>query len=106
MPLDYDAIAARAAARRAYIESVRANPRVAKTSSAPTKTLRERALSSKLAIAVLRRLRLPGDVGAGDTVERLAGDGGKTVARWYERITGRPCGCSDHRAKLNAAHPW
>jgi hypothetical protein len=55
-------------------------------------------------IAVLRR---EGDAGIGDTVARcLHLVGADTIAKAYELITGRECGCSDRQAALNAIYPY
>jgi hypothetical protein len=45
--------------------------------------------------------------GVGDTAKRLllrmVADG---LAWLYEKATGRPCGCADRQAKLNALYPY
>jgi hypothetical protein len=44
--------------------------------------------------------------GAGDIVHRVArATGIATVAKAVERVTGKPCGCKERRAALNAALP-
>jgi len=44
--------------------------------------------------------------GAGDIVHRVTrATGIATVAKAVERVTGKPCGCAQRRAALNAALP-
>ena len=46
------------------------------------------------------------DRGLGDKVARLTrATGIAAAARVVSRVTGKPCGCSQRRAKLNAAFP-
>jgi hypothetical protein len=60
-----------------------------------------------LVVRVLTKLGHPDDRGVGDTVARLAGvAGGEVVKRWYKKIVGRDCGCTDRQAKLNALYPY
>ena len=41
---------------------------------------------------------------AGDVVAAIAGRiGADRLAAWWERRTGRPCGCAERRERLNAA---
>jgi hypothetical protein len=55
----------------------------------------------------LAKLARPDDLGLGDTVARLASAvGGDTLADWYERIVGKPCGCGDRRVALNQRYPF
>lgn len=48
----------------------------------------------------------PSVKGLGDVVAAVAEvTGVAAVARTVERVTGKPCGCAQRRAKLNAAFP-
>ncbi len=45
--------------------------------------------------------------GFGDTVEKVAKFvGADKVAKKYEKVTGKPCGCSERRDKLNRIIPY
>ena len=45
--------------------------------------------------------------GAGDLVERAARiTGFRILAQGIEGLTGKPCGCAERRAALNAAFPF
>ena len=49
-------------------------------------------------------LSLPGFPLAGDLFEQLAKKiGADRLARWWEKKTGRPCGCAQRKEKLNDA---
>ena len=48
-----------------------------------------------------------GEIGLGDTLARLLGAaGGKLFKRWYQKITGAPCGCKNRQERLNALFPY
>lgn len=54
----------------------------------------------------LRLLAQPSDKGLGDLVGRVIGPmGGTAFEEWYLKTFGRPCGCGDRRANLNARFP-
>lgn len=54
----------------------------------------------------LKLLAKEGDKGLGDIVERTVGPiGGDAYKIWYERIFGKPCGCSERRDSLNLDYP-
>jgi len=45
--------------------------------------------------------------GLGDTIEKIAKKvGADKVAKTYEKVTGKPCGCSQRRDNLNRAFPY
>jgi hypothetical protein len=55
----------------------------------------------------IARLRTAADEGLGDTIHRnLARFGADALARFYEAITGHPCGCADRRSALNNLFPY
>jgi hypothetical protein len=55
----------------------------------------------------LANRRGPKDQGVGDTLARLLDPrGGKTWKRWYQALTGHPCGCLDRQRRLNALFPY
>lgn len=59
-----------------------------------------------LLLQPLRLLAKPGDKGLGDIVARTVGPiGGAAYKIWYERIFGRPCGCSERQNTLNLEYP-
>jgi hypothetical protein len=54
----------------------------------------------------LRALARPGDRGMGDVVERTVGPlGGTAFKGWYQKLTGRSCGCGARREELNRWYP-
>lgn len=56
---------------------------------------------------IIRRMRSTEDRGVGDTVARmLSYFGAKSMSEMYERIMGKPCGCGDRQARLNAFFPY
>jgi hypothetical protein len=60
-----------------------------------------------LKIKALALLAVPGERGVGDTAHRVLSHlGGDGVAKLYEEVTGRPCGCGDRIEKLNARYPY
>jgi hypothetical protein len=58
-----------------------------------------------LLVRAVAKLRTPDDIGVGDTVKRMI-VGGDTFEAWYERLTGKSCGCADRRARLNFDYPY
>jgi hypothetical protein len=47
-----------------------------------------------------------GEVGLGDIIARTVGPvGGDAFKVWYQRITGRPCGCTERQESMNAQYP-
>tara|TARA_R100001460_G_scaffold44130_1_gene80709 strand:- start:234 stop:398 length:165 start_codon:yes stop_codon:yes gene_type:complete len=45
--------------------------------------------------------------GLGDTIYKTAKMiGADKVAKAYERVTGKPCGCQERRDTLNRLHPY
>jgi hypothetical protein len=45
--------------------------------------------------------------GLGDTVEKIAKTiGADKVAKVYEKISGKPCGCASRKEKLNNKFPY
>ena len=60
-----------------------------------------------LAAKIIRRMSLDHEAGVGSTLTRLlAGVGGDQFKRWYKKLTGTDCGCSDRAAKLDAMYPY
>jgi hypothetical protein len=66
-----------------------------------------------LAVKMLAMGRKPGDKGAGDTLARLfnvlpayKGMGAGDAFKAFMKSIGKPCGCSDRQAKLNAMYPY
>ena len=59
--------------------------------------------------AILKALKLAaksGDKGLGDIVARIIGPiGGDAYKKWFEKIFGRPCGCSERQDYLNQRYP-
>lgn len=54
----------------------------------------------------LARLARPGERGLGTVLTRLLGNvGGEVYKRWFVRIVGRPCGCTDMATKLDVMYP-
>lgn len=52
------------------------------------------------------RFRKPGEVGVGDTVQRIAARfGGEKFKRLSKRI-GLPCGCTERQADWNRLYPY
>lgn len=46
---------------------------------------------------------VPPSEGLGDTVEKITrATGIKKAAKWFEKATGKDCGCEERRAKLNS----
>ncbi|MDA8378927.1 MAG: hypothetical protein M0Z50_18195 [Planctomycetia bacterium] len=59
------------------------------------------------AARAIGKWRVDAEQGVGDTLTRILGAGGGEVyKRWYKRITGRECGCSDRQARLNQTFPY
>jgi hypothetical protein len=55
----------------------------------------------------LAQKRIVADQGVGDTLARLLDPrGGKTWKRWYQALTGHPCGCEDRQRRLNLLFPY
>jgi hypothetical protein len=47
------------------------------------------------------------DRGVGDTVERIIGKNcSKAYKTWYQSTFGKPCGCTDRKAKFNSRFPY
>lgn len=54
----------------------------------------------------MKLLAKDGDKGLGDIVERVVGKvGGEEYKRWYFKVFGRHCGCSERRDSLNEDYP-
>lgn len=52
-------------------------------------------------------LRQPEDAGVGDTIARVIGPiGGDAYKSWYQRIIGKPCGCTERQADWNARYRY
>lgn len=48
-----------------------------------------------------------GEIGVGDTIERIIKTTGlDSVAKGYEKVTGKSCGCSDRKKWLNTKYPY
>ena len=46
------------------------------------------------------------DKGLGDVIARTIGPiGGDVYKKWFEKITGKPCGCGERQEMLNAKYP-
>jgi hypothetical protein len=57
-------------------------------------------------VRLIRMLQQPGDVGIGDTVQRIAAKfGGERFKTWAKRI-GLPCGCTERQAEWNKLYPY
>jgi hypothetical protein len=55
----------------------------------------------------ISKFRQPGDVGLGDTIERLAARmGGNQFKAWFKKLTGQDCGCSRRREQFNTLYPY
>jgi len=51
-------------------------------------------------------LAQPGDKGIGDVIARTVGPiGGALFKKWFEKMTGKPCGCSQRQELLNLLYP-
>ena len=51
-------------------------------------------------------LSKPGDKGIGDVIARTVGPiGGDAYKAWFQKVTGRPCGCSERQKTLNEIYP-
>ena len=51
--------------------------------------------------------RQPGEVGAGDTLERfLRAFAADRAAKLWERFAGKSCGCQDRKSWLNRTYPY
>ena len=49
----------------------------------------------------------PGDKGIGDVVARLVGPiGGDAYKVWFEKLTGKKCGCAERQESLNLNFPF
>jgi hypothetical protein len=60
-----------------------------------------------LAARAIAKLARAQDRGVGDTIARIIDPmGGKLYKRWHKRLMGRPCGCNDEQARLNAIYPY
>lgn len=47
------------------------------------------------------------DIGVGQTAERVLGPlGGDKFKEWFQKMTGRPCGCGERRDLWNAQYPY
>lgn len=78
------------------------NHELRKCATDPTAEVIEIAIDSDCYREYLRKSR-----GLGDTVAKLAKCiGADKVAKVYEQVTGRPCGCADRQAKLNQLVPY
>ncbi len=59
-----------------------------------------------LLLQPLKLLAKDGDKGLGDIVARLVGPiGGDAYKAWYQKVFGRPCGCSERQETLNEDFP-
>lgn len=83
--------------------------------SAATQTSEAKCLEVKPAVPrekwptwtkAIEALRSDGDIGIGDTIERLAGAAGRTFKMTFKTITGRPCGCAGRRDAFNSMYPY
>ena len=55
----------------------------------------------------LKRKAIAGEIGVGDTVKRkLTRFGGEAYKRWYKKITGHECPCTERQGWLNAKYPY
>lgn len=60
-----------------------------------------------LAARIIAKLATTEDRGVGDTIARVIDPlGGSVYRRWYRRITGSECSCTDRQGKLNAMYPY
>lgn len=60
-----------------------------------------------LVARVIASRAVAGEIGVGDTLARLLGvAGGKVFKRWYQKITGVPCGCKNRQERLNTLFPY
>lgn len=56
---------------------------------------------------ILKPIALQQDKGVGDTLERVIKKTGlASLAKGYEKITGKPCGCLARRDRLNSEYPY
>ncbi len=78
--------------------------------TAPSSPQTKRAVPSPLlplAARIISKMAIPTDAGVGDTLARLIGSaGGEPYKRWFRKITGRDCGCTNRQAWLNARFPY
>lgn len=55
----------------------------------------------------LQKINLMKSKGFGDTVHKAAKlIGADKVAKTYEKVTGKPCGCQERRDSLNRKFPY
>ena len=55
---------------------------------------------------LVRKCSKSGELGVGDTVERIAAKfGGEFFKQWVENL-GLPCGCTDRQHEWNASFPY
>ncbi len=55
---------------------------------------------------LLAKVARPGEKGIGDVIASTIGPiGGDIFKKWYEKITGHPCGCSERQESLNQLYP-
>ena len=59
----------------------------------------------KWALAI-ELLKVYGDVGVGDTIERLAGTPGLAFKAAFKAVTGRDCGCDGRKESMNDLYPY
>lgn len=58
-------------------------------------------------VRLLARFAKPRERGVGDTLARLLGKvGGEVWKGWYQRLTGKDCGCGDRQGRLNERYPY
>lgn len=57
-------------------------------------------------IRFLESRKQPGELGAGDTLERLLASVGGRKFKRLMRWLGAPCGCEDRQAWMNNKWPW
>jgi len=56
---------------------------------------------------LLRKVKVDGEVGLGDTVERLIGkDNSEAFKTWYVATTGRKCNCQGRKRQLNIQYRY
>lgn len=53
---------------------------------------------------VMSKLASSEDIGVGDTIARIAG--GEMLKRWYKKLSGSDCGCTERQMILNRIYPY
>lgn len=83
-------------------------------SGTPAKQTRQNSTGARsdpskwpMLVRAIAAYREPSDMGVGDTLERLFGHlGADVLAKWFTRLTGRDCGCSNRKADANTKYRY